>query len=232
MSMNHRLKSHIACLLARWIPDLRVWWLLVLLCIAGLARPVDAEQLYIKPVCGPPGTAVSMTGSGWPEPQPVCHYVFLFDGAPFAPNQPDGLFGPPNRTGTVPGGAAKGDHTIRVELRQDSNNNLLGCRLDTFKVVDSTNDPFDGGNNVNPGGAPEYGQGNIKVTFNPSNACKVTKCSQITMIQVLQLLGQKADKSTTMLKYSDLQLPASGPKFNDVDVTPAGFAVDTAAASP
>ena len=204
----------------------------LLLGVAGFCAPAFGQILNINPTCGPTGTVVKMTGSGWEEPQPICHYNFLFDGATFAPQQPDGLYGPPNGSGTVPASAALGNHTIKVELRLDSDNSLLQCRQDTFKVVTSSSDPFDGGNNVNPGGAPTYGAGNIKVTFNPTNACKVTPCTDITMIQVMQQLGVHADGSTVILNYSQQNLPASGPKFNDADITAAGWAVDSAAASP
>jgi len=209
--------------------QMRVSWLLLCLGISSFALPAFSQQVFIQPTCGKAGASASITGSGWAEPAPVCHYNFLFDGTAFAPQQPDGLFGPPNRVGTVPGNASAGNHTIKVELRVDSNNQLLQCRQDTFKVVTVDSDPFDGGKNVNPGGAPAAGQGNIKITFNPANACKVTACSQITMIQVLQMLGMHADGSTVVLKNTDLHF-TKRPGFDDADVTPspAGFAVDSA----
>ncbi len=223
------LNFHVACLPGTRLPQVRVSWLLVLIAVTGFALPAYSQQIFIKPVCGLKGSNTSITGSGWAEPAPVCHYNFLFDGTQFASRQPDGLFGPPNRTGTVPANASAGKHTIKVELRIDSNDQLLQCVQDTFTVVAADSDPFDGGKNVNPGGAPQFGGGNIKVTFNPANACKVTPCSNITMVQVIQMLGMHADGSTTVLTNKDLHFPKS-PGFDDADVTPApaGFAVDSA----
>jgi len=183
--------------------------------------------MIINPTCGPAGTSVSITGSGWPEPNPVCYYDFLFNGAPFAPNQPDGLFGPPNATGTVPGGTANGTYKIKTELRLTSDNSLLACRQDTFKVVTMTMDPFNGGANVNPGGGNVFGfgAGNIAVTFNPANVCKVTPCTSIVPIQAIQQIGTLTAGGTRILKWKEQGFDPYPVK--DGDVTPAGWSIDT-----
>ena len=191
-------------------------------------RQVRAETLIINPTCGPTGTSVSMTGSGWAEPEPTCRYLFLFDGTSFAPDQEDGLYGPPNSSGTVPGGAALGNHTIRVELRDDTDNHLEGCRMDTFKVVTMSQDPFNGGANVAPGGAAAYGAGNIAVTFNPANACKVTPCSNIVPIQTIQQIGTLAGPvgGTRTLNYTEQGFGPTVWSIHDNDITGAGWSID------
>ena len=95
------LNFHVAYLAGTRHTQVRISWLLVLAAVTGFTLPAYSQQIFIKPVCGLKGSNTSITGSGWAEPAPVCHYNFLFDGTAFAPRQPDGLFGPPNRTGTI-----------------------------------------------------------------------------------------------------------------------------------
>ena len=192
--------------------------------------PALAQQLIIKPVCGPKGTTVSMTGSGWPEPEPVCHYNFLFDGTSFAAQQGDGLYGPPNRSSPIPAAATVGDHIIKVELRQDSNNALLACRQDTFKVVTATQDPFNGGKNVVPGGAPAYGAGNIAITFDPTNSCSVPQCTAIRAIQAIQQTAKLQNGTTRNLTFTE---QGFGPAnvYSDASITAAGWTIDSGSGS-
>src|SRR5262245_50685118 len=216
--------------------SLRVAWVIVLMCICAFSGQLFSQQLFIKPICGKPGSTVSITGSGWAEPEPVCHYNFLFDGAAFAPPQPDGLFGPPNRTTTIPANASVGDHKIRVELRIDSNNELRQCVEDTFRVVAATSDPFDSGKNVKPGGKPQYGPGNIVIDFDPTGACAVSKCTALRAIQAIQQTGKKADGTIRDLTYTEQNTPG-----NDADIcslatgcaaASAGWTIDTATPQP
>src|SRR2546425_3831665 len=86
--------------------------------------PASAQKMVFKPSCGVAGTSVFVTGSGWAEPQPPCHYRFYFNGTVAAMDQPDGLFGPPHSNITVPA-LAPGDYPIQVDLRLDSNDSLL-----------------------------------------------------------------------------------------------------------
>ena len=72
----------------------------VLLLLAFYCSSI-AQTLTVEPSCGKMGTSFVIGGSGWAEPNPVCDYRFYFDGAEFAPRQPDGLFGPPARMATV-----------------------------------------------------------------------------------------------------------------------------------
>lgn len=101
----------------------------VLFMCLGILVPlvVWAAVLTIDPSKGCVGTLVQITGSAWLEPQPVCHYRFLFDHPnpgqfkeDIAPRQPDGLFGPPNSSFTVPNDSKPGPHKVRVQLFLDS----------------------------------------------------------------------------------------------------------------
>ena len=98
----------------------------VLLVVSGaLASTAWGQVLVVEPACGVAGANVRVLGSGWAEPVPPCEYLFLFDGTEFAPRQPDGLFGPPDTTTTIPAGAMPGDHPVKVELRLSSDGSLL-----------------------------------------------------------------------------------------------------------
>jgi len=92
-----------------------------------LASAVEARAAIVtlsrSEAC--PGQEVLITGSGWLEPPPSCFYTFLFDTqigtfVSVAPNQPDGLFGPPNSSFVVPADAQVGPHTVKVQLYLDT----------------------------------------------------------------------------------------------------------------
>jgi hypothetical protein len=183
--------------------------------------------MIINPTCGKAGSSVSITGSGWQEEQPLCHYNFLFDGGAIAPSQEDSSFGPPNANGTIPGGAASGPHMIKLELRDDETDRLIQCLQDTFTVVTTmSQDPFNMGMNVkinDPAAVAKYGgSGFITIDFDPTNVCDVTKCSSIAAIQIIQTIGKMADNSTRNLNFTERGIPR-----NNNDITAAGWAVDT-----
>jgi hypothetical protein len=94
-----------------------------------------------------------------------------------------------------------------------------------------TMDPFNGGRNVNPGGAAAYGAGNIAVTFNPSGVCSVTPCTNIVPIQVIQQIGTVAAPvgGTRVLDWTE-QGFTNYPVHNN-DITAAGWSVDTLSAT-
>jgi hypothetical protein len=165
--------------------------------------PASSQVLTVEPGCGKPGDSFTIGGSGWAEPAPVCEYLFYFDGTEFAPRQPDGLFGPPNRTATVPAVPA-GDHEVKVELRLTSDGTLLQCRQTKFKVVTAVKDPWDG-NVTTPGG------NSVSIEFDPTDVCDVTPCSKIALIQTVENIGEKADGTTINLTYSDYKTTAFGP---------------------
>src|SRR5712691_10825296 len=124
---------------------------------------VYSQTVKLVPSCGKPGDKVCITGSGWAEPNPVCRYTFALDGNSVAPDQPDGLFGPPNSSFIVPA-IADGTHTVRVQLRQNSPDTLLQEQTASLKVQ--------------TGGAPLSaafpGGAEVDVTFDPSKACGIS----------------------------------------------------------
>lgn len=175
--------------------------------LALFSTPVFAQTLTVEPACGVAGSSVKIGGSGWAEPVPICDYHFLFDGATFASKQPDGLFGPPNRTATIPTGATPGDHKIKVELRLTSGNTLLQCRQTTFKVVTAVVDPFAG--NITPAVGGTAATGTIDFIFDPTNVCDVTPCTRLAWIQSLKIVGVRADGTTEVLKWEDVGFAAN-----------------------
>jgi len=175
---------------------------------------LHSQTVKLVPSCAKPGVKVCITGSGWAEPNPVCRYTFALDGTSVAPDQPDGLFGPPNGSFIVPA-IADGSHTIRVQLRQNSPDTLLQEQTASLKVQT-------GGTPLSaafPGGAE------IDVTFDPSKACGVSSCSKIGFVQVMRQVGTKADGTTRTV------LPNEITGFDDTgertkSTTPNSFGVD------
>jgi hypothetical protein len=171
--------------------------------------PAFAQSMSFSPTCGPAGTNVCVTGSGWAEPEPVCYYRFYFNGAVAAPDQPDGLFGPPHQNITVPA-VAPGDYPIQVDLRLSSDNSLLQTKqsgdtffdfnfpffhtIPSFKVVSANADPWT---------PPPPAGSTINITFDPKNVCDVSPCSKIVFIQVRQPTGVKADNTTRSLSFAE-----------------------------
>jgi hypothetical protein len=170
---------------------------------------VSAQKMIFSPTCGLAGAKVCVSGSGWAEPQPVCHYRFFFNSVKSAPDQPDGLFGPPHSNITVPA-VAPGNYPIQVDLRLDSDDSILQTKksgdsffdftfpffhtIPNFKVVAAVSDPW----------TPVPAAGStINITFNPANVCDVTPCSKIVFIQVIQQLGVKADGTTRTLTFAE-----------------------------
>jgi hypothetical protein len=179
-----------------------------------LAGPALAQTLVAIPSCGEAGkTKVCVTGSGWAEPSPGCYYRFLFDGTQVVfPDQPDGLFGPPRRSFTVPASAAAGDHTITVDLRLSSNNSLLQTKSIPFKVVTVQKDPWIAG----PTG------GTMNISFDPTDVCDVTPCKKIVFFQVMKGTGTKSDGTTEAVNWSEWNHPQAADleanKINGVTV--------------
>ncbi len=145
-----------------------------LICMALCAQVVHAQQLALFPSCGKVGDSINVCGSGWAEPDPVCEYIFILNGAEVAPRQPDGLYGPPNTSFTVPNVAA-GTYELLVELRlTGKETTLIQSKTTPFKVVDATQQPLSG--------ATSDGGSAITITYDPSKACK-GECSKIYFIQ-------------------------------------------------
>jgi hypothetical protein len=180
-----------------------------------LTTLADAQVLNVTPTCGLAGqTKVCITGSGWAEPQPVCRYTFALDGTTVAPDQPDGLFGPPNSSFIVPAGAAVGPHTVRVELRLNSPDNLLQAQEKPFTVVSALADPW---------AATTTSGADIDSNFNgdQSTVC-VSPCTKIVFIQVYQQFAIKNDDSQVATNDSFWGLPAG----RDADFTSDLFVLD------
>ena len=188
---------------------------------------VKAQSLNVEPLCGKPGTSVKITGSGWAEPAPACDYLFYFDGAEFTGRQPDGLFGPPNKSGVVPSNASVGDHKIKVELRITSNGQLLQCRQTKFKVVTDILDPLK--NNVSPTVGNSNVTGAVDFTFDPKDVCDVTPCTKISWIHSVKLVGEKSNGTTQTLTYSQIGFPSAASHQAD---TVNGVAIDRLAGRP
>ena len=143
-----------------------------------------AQTVKLNPSCGAPGTKVCVTGSGWAEPSPVCRYTFAFDGATIAPNQPDGLFGPPKASFTVPMSAAAGNHNVRVQLRVNFPDSLLQEKTTPFKVM-AAGGTGDSATTSGAGGA------GITLTYTPANPSCDSTCKSIVWVQVVQRFARK-----------------------------------------
>lgn len=183
------------------------------------ASSVFSQVLVITPICGTNGTMVTITGSGWREVDPPCHYEFYFDGMKVAPDQPNGV--PPAATFTVPANAAVGDHCVRVELRIDESNQLVQSAETKFKVVGASKDPWAGGANVSTEGGEA---GGIRIVFDPKDACNVSPCKKIVMIQVVRNIGQRQDGTERVLSATEINLP-NGSQI-DMNMTTEGYTVD------
>ena len=171
---------------------------IVLAGFVGLIGSADAQTVTLKPGCGKPGDAFAIGGAGWPEPPPPCTYTFFFDGADFGvPPQPDGLFGPPSRSGAiVPMGAMVGMHPVKIELRLDEDGSLQGQASKDFCVVNDTAGMLT---------AAAAGTDGIDITYTPS--CQ-NNCTKIMFIQTVNEVGTKDDDTTALAVPSTWGLPA------------------------
>lgn len=208
--------------------------------ILVLVQSSAAQTMVFFPRCGEAGkTKVCVTGSGWAEPAPPCFYRFFFNGNQSVfPDQPDGLFGPPNRSFIVPAGTAPGNYPIKVELRITSNNQLLQKKesgdsffnfsfpffhtIPLFKVVASSADPF------MP--APFNTANRLDIAFDPTDVCEVGTCSKIAFIQVGQIVGLKTDGTTeVILKPSEMKgFPAAVEAEYEANTSASKFFLDRA----
>jgi len=202
----------------------RQWRLLItaigMFCLSS--TPALAQVLTASPACGVAGTTkVCLTGSGWAEPNPPCHYSFFFDGAAVAPDQQDGLFGPPLASFIVPGGAATGNHTIDVKLIENDNGALLQEKTIPFKVVAAG-----AGASVTTSIQPPVGGSGQQITINytPSMNCD-TSCKKIVFIQTVRRFAVDSTGKEIQTKASDW--PGLDPNGNKTALeTAAGRRVD------
>jgi hypothetical protein len=181
----------------RWTVRLAAIWLAYLF----LAAPASAQTLVAIPDCGVAGkTKVCVTGSGWAEPAPPCFYRFYFDGTQVVfPDQPDGLFGPPNRSFVVPPGAAMGNHTVTVDLRLSSDSSLIQTKTIPYKVVGEMN------STATTETTTFGGQNAIRVKFDPGSDLK-PPCKKVVFIQTIRRFAVKqgeTDDKAVITRASD-----------------------------
>lgn len=189
----------------------------VLAALLVLSSPGYSQVLTVEPSCGIKGSTLTIGGSGWAEPVPVCEYIFFFGGVEFTPRQPDGLFGPPNMGAVIPD-VVVGEYIVKVELRLlDEGATLIQCRQVKFKVLDAVEDPWDSGIST-------PGNNSIDLKFDPANVCDITPCSKIVFVQTIKMTGQKSDGTVRNLTFAEQGWSKSVPL--DADVTNAGWTVD------
>jgi hypothetical protein len=171
--------------------------------LAGSAWPTWAQVLVVSPDCGVPGqTTVTIKGSGWPEPDPPCEYVFFFNGTEVAPRQDDGLFGPPAASFTVPS-VAPGKYRVRVELRITETQALRACREADFCVILQEADPWANAMTVVLGRT-------MQIEFDPTDVCDITPCKSIVLVQSINMKAYlnndpPAEISFAQFRRADLQ---------------------------
>lgn len=172
-----------------------------------------AQTVTLIPSCGKPGDRICISGSGWAEPVPVCRYLFTMDGNTIAPDQEDGLYGPPSTNFTVPA-VPDGSHPVLVRLvLDDSSNTLIQQKSAPFSVVSTQ---------PNPWTASNTSVASINYNFNPQNVCSVSPCSQIVYIQVYKQFAVKTDGTQVATNDSFWGLPAA----RDADFTPNMYVLD------
>jgi len=179
------------------------------------------QVLTLMPSCGKAGDQVCIGGSGWAEPNPLCRYTFAFNGSTIAPDQQDGLYGPPATKFTVPAVAA-GTYNVLVQLvLNDANSTLLQQQTASFAVISTLSNPY------TPAPANAYnGAPSFLATFDPTNVCDAGPCKNIRFIQVINMTGRLlADHSKTRPLTFAEQGFGQAVKY-DADVTPAGWTVD------
>jgi hypothetical protein len=185
------------------------------------AAPAWAQTLVAIPGCGQAGkTKVCVSGSGFGEFSPPCRYKFLFDGVQVVvPDQPNGLFGQPARSFTVPASATPGQHKIRVELRLNSPDQLKQVAEIPFKVVSAG-----GASSISATGA---GTSSIIITFKPPQACE-DSCKKIVFIQtVRRFVVRQSDGTEVITKATDWNIATAAQKAG-VETDPGRMRVDQA----
>lgn len=168
----------------------------------------QAQVLALFPSCGAAVDPVRVCGSGWAEPVPVCYYEFLFDGTQVAPNQPDGLFGPPDATFNVPSVAAA-EYDVTVNLRLSSDDSLLQTVTKPFQVVDVAAQM--------PLTATSPSTGTIRIEFDPSKTCLPGDCEEIVFIQTRNTRRIRMNGADEHLPYNEA--PHSWPNGDAIEAT-------------
>jgi hypothetical protein len=180
---------------------------------ALLVGPLFGQTVQPIPSCGKPGDTICISGSGWAEPNPLCRYIFTMDSVSIAPDQQDGVYGPPATNGTVPA-LANGNHTILIQLvLDDASSTLVQQATAPFSIV--TNQP-------NPWAASNTSSADINYNFNPQNVCSVSPCTKLVFIQVLKEFAIQNDGTQVVTNQSFWGFPAA----QDADFTANMFTVD------
>lgn len=201
-------------------------WFVALGALAGLTSQATAQSVELTPSCGIAGvTQVCLTGADWPEPDPVCHYEFDFDAVTVAPDQPDGLLGPPLTSFIVPGGAPVGVSSVQVELRLDSDGSLIvPPAAKPFKVVAAAAMATIG---TSIEGAIAGSGEAVKITYTPD--CAKT-CDKIIFIQTLRRFkvdsGRESLTSITDWQRAGANCFSNAVERAGVETNPGGRRVD------
>jgi hypothetical protein len=178
-----------------------------------LLVPLFGQTVQPIPSCGKPGDTICISGSGWAEPNPLCRYIFTMNGVSIAPDQQDGVYGPPATYGTVPG-LPDGNHTILIQLvLDDASSTLVQQATAPFNIVSTP---------PNPWAADNTSGAVINYNFNAQGVCSVGPCTQIVFIQVKHVFAIATNGTMTAVKNSFWGFPAS----TDADFTPNLFSVD------
>lgn len=166
-----------------------------MVCLGWMASPPsEAQVLALFPSCGVVGDPVRVCGSGWAEPDPVCYYQFLFNGSQVAPNQPDGLFGPPDTTFDVPN-VAVGEYDMTVDLRLSFDDSLLQTVTKPFQVIDAATQM--------PLVATNPSTGRIRIEFDPSKTCLPGDCDELVFIQTRNTRRIRMNGADEHLPYNE-----------------------------
>jgi hypothetical protein len=192
-----------------------------------LSPALLAQVVTLIPTCGKVGDKICISGNSWAEPNPLCRYIFSFDppspntdGLILAPDQQDGVYGPPSTNFTVPS-ASLGNHKVGVRLvLDDASSTQIQTASAPFKVVDSTS----GAGSMQPGPA---GTNNFSVTYNVPLPC-VRSCKRIVFIQTVQRTVVKTDGTTVITSATDWNGNPDAADKASVETTPSHTRVDMA----
>jgi hypothetical protein len=168
------------------------------------------QTIRLIPECGVAGaTAVCVAGAGWPEPELPCHYDFFLDSEKVAPDQPDGLQGPPATSFTIPAATSEGEHPVRVDLRLNQGGRIVaGPVTKTLKVVTS-----EATSSISHSVMPSEAGSSEGIRVNFKCDCAAT-CDQITFIQTVQRLAivNGEETFTSLADYPATCYPNRAPR--------------------
>jgi hypothetical protein len=141
---------------------------------------------------------VCIGGSGWFELGPPCRYTFTLNGSTIASDQPDGLYGPPNRGFIVPS-LATGDHPVRVQLRQNTPDSLKQQRI-SGDAIPAPPSPFltvlaanTADSKIETSTSVYDGRNAVVITYTPGP--NIRPCKKIVFVQVIRRFARKTGET-------------------------------------